>query len=65
VQCNEVLAGKDDEDTAMLVANSKGPLWVVARRKDWNRLPQDLRRQFDEHAASWFNGREYVLVHRP
>jgi 4-amino-4-deoxy-L-arabinose transferase-like glycosyltransferase len=60
----EVLAGKNDAETGRLVDNIPGPLWVVARRKDWNRMPESTRAPFAERAAATFNSNEHVLMYR-
>jgi hypothetical protein len=64
VQRVEILAGKDDADTGRRVMNISGPLWVVARRKDWSRLPELARAPFTERASAMFNSNEHVLMYR-
>jgi 4-amino-4-deoxy-L-arabinose transferase-like glycosyltransferase len=41
------------------------PIWVVARRKDWERLPESTRATFEERASAVFNSKDHVLMHRP
>jgi len=47
------------------LAARTGPLWVIALRKDWERLPEPTRKGFINAGASRFNNNDYWLMHRP
>lgn len=55
---------KVDAISDVQLLETDGALWVVTLRKDWDRLPEDYRTAFSQHASGDFNSKEYVLLHR-
>lgn len=63
IQRVEIMRGSERAIDRKL-GDYKLPIWVVARRKDWERLPQARRAEFQERASAVFNDKEHVLMYR-